>query len=124
MELSKGDYASTIMMQAKKNIFGNWTKWCMCGDYRQDNKHTCLNKYAMPLLEEIFDVLGQTKVFSTLDLIFGYQQLPLKEGDKVKMAIWGIDLHGKDCLYQWWFLPFNLKNALVEFQRVMDRVLA
>jgi hypothetical protein len=40
------------------------------------------------------------------------------------MAFWGIDLHGKDCLYQWRFLPFNLKNALVEFQRVMDRMLA
>jgi hypothetical protein len=28
---------------------------------------------------------------------------PLKEGDKVKMAFWEIDAHGKDCLYQWWF---------------------
>jgi hypothetical protein len=27
-------------------------------------------------------------------------------------------------LYQWQFLPFGLKNALVEFQRVMDRMLA
>jgi hypothetical protein len=45
------------------------------------------------------------------------------EGDKVKMAFWGIDLLGKDCLYQWQFLPFNLKNVLVEFQRVMDRML-
>jgi hypothetical protein len=39
------------------------------------------------------------------------------------MAFWGIDLHGKDFLYEWWFLPFNLKNALVEFQRVLDWML-
>jgi hypothetical protein len=50
VELLKGDYASTIMMPTKKNIFGNWTKRYMCGDYRLVNKCTCLNKYAMPLL--------------------------------------------------------------------------
>jgi hypothetical protein len=48
----------------------------------------------------------------------------LKEGDKVKTTFWGIHPHGKDCLYQWKFLPFGLKNVLVEFQSVMDRVLA
>jgi hypothetical protein len=44
----------------------------------------------------------------------------LKEGDKVKKTFWGIDPHGKDCLYQWKFLPFGLKNAHVKFQNVMD----
>jgi hypothetical protein len=58
-----------------------------------------------------------------LDLCFGYHQLPLKEGDKVKTTFWGINFYGKDCLYQWKFLPFGLKNAHVEFQRVMDWVL-
>jgi hypothetical protein len=44
----------------------------------------------MPLLEEIFDALGQAKVFNTLDLRFSYHQLPLREGDKVKNKFWGI----------------------------------
>jgi putative transposase len=78
----------------------------------------------MPLPEEIFDALGQAKVFSTLDLRFGYHQLPLREDDKVKTTFWRIDPHGKDCLYQWKFLSFGLKNALTKFQRVMDQVLA
>jgi len=56
----------------------------------------------MPCL--YFDALGQTKVFTTLDLKFGYHQLSLKERvNKVKMAFWGIDLYEKDCLYQWQF---------------------
>jgi hypothetical protein len=33
VELSRGEYASTIVMLAKKDIFGNWTKHYMCGDY-------------------------------------------------------------------------------------------
>jgi hypothetical protein len=62
-------------------------------------------------------------VFNTLDLRFGYHQLPLKESDKVKTTFWGINPHGKDCLYQWQFLPFGLKNAPIKFQRVMDQLL-
>jgi hypothetical protein len=44
----------------------------MCGDYHLVNKHMHSNNYAMPLLEEVFDALGQAKVFSTLNLRFGY----------------------------------------------------
>jgi hypothetical protein len=50
--------------------------------------------------------------------------LPLREDDKVKTTIWGINPHGKDWLFQWKFLPFGLKNAPTKFQRVMDQVLA
>jgi hypothetical protein len=63
-------------------------------------KWTCSNKYAMPLLKEIFYALSQAMVFNTLDLNFSFHQLPLKEGDKVKTTFWGINPHGKDCLYQ------------------------
>jgi hypothetical protein len=40
-----------------------------------------LEKYAMPLLEEIFNAFDQAKVFNTLELRFGYHQLPLNKGD-------------------------------------------
>jgi len=67
----------------------------MRGDYFPINKHTHSNKYAMPLLEKIFDALGQAKVFSTLDLRCGYHQLSLKEGDKVKRTFWESIFMGK-----------------------------
>jgi hypothetical protein len=78
----------------------------------------------MPTLEEIFDVVGHVKVFCTLDLRARYHQLPIQEEDRAKTAFWGINSHGKDYLYQCKFLPFGLKNAPAEFQRVMDRILA
>jgi hypothetical protein len=65
-----------------------------------------------PYQKRFFMPFGHAKVFNTLDLHFGYHSLPLKEGDKVNMTFWGIDYHGKDCLYQWRFLPFGLKNIL------------
>ncbi len=83
MELFKGEYSSMIMMLTK-DIFGNQIKYGMCQDYHPTNKQTCLDKYVMPLLEEIFDILKQAKVFNTLNLWFNYHQLSLKENDKVK----------------------------------------
>jgi hypothetical protein len=124
VELSHGEYTSAIVMYAKKNVHGNYTDRQMCGDYRAINRQTKFDKYAMFTPKEIFDVVGHAKVFNTFDLRAGYHQLPIREEDKAKTAFWGVNSHGKDCLYQWKFLPFGLKNAPAEFQRVMDRILA
>ena len=124
IELSNGEYASATVMPSKKDIYGNWTEKRMCGDYRPLNNRTKSDMYAMPTPEEIFNAVGHAKVFSTLDLRSGYHQLLIRERDKQKTAFWGIDEFGKDRLYKWKFLPFGLKNAPAEFQRVMDRVLA
>ena len=123
VELSDGEYACATVMPAKKDILGNWTEKRMCGDYRPVNKKTKSDRYPMPTPEELFDAVGKARVFSTLDLRSGYHQLPLREEDRVKTAFWGIDDDGRDMLFHWKFLPFGLKNAPAEFQRVMDQVL-
>jgi hypothetical protein len=54
VELSRGEYASKIMMLTKKNILViglNDT----CGDYYLMNKWTWLDKYVIPLPKEILD---------------------------------------------------------------------
>ncbi|KAH8952462.1 hypothetical protein BDL97_09G086500 [Sphagnum fallax] len=56
VELSHGEYASAIVMPAKKDVHGNYTDRRMCGDYRPINRQTKSDKYAMPTPEEIFDV--------------------------------------------------------------------
>ncbi len=85
--------------------------------------HTYSNKCAMSLFEEIFDAFGQANVFNTLNLQFSFHQLLLKEGDKVKKTFWRIDLHRNDSLYQLRFLSFGLKNTLIKFQKVRDKML-
>ncbi len=88
---SKGEYAFATFMYAKKDIFGNWTTCQMHGDYRFVDK---FNKYAMPLLEEIFDFIFHAKVLNILELQFKYHQLSFHEGDKMK-----IDQNEKNYLY-------------------------
>ncbi len=68
VELSHGEYAPAIIMPAKKDVHGNYTNRRMCGDYCLINRQTKSDKYAMPTPEEIFDVVGHAKVFSTFDL--------------------------------------------------------
>jgi disulfide oxidoreductase YuzD len=58
VKLSRGEYASAIMMPTKKDIFGNWMEHYMCRDYHVINKQMHLDRYVMPLAEEIFDALG------------------------------------------------------------------
>ncbi len=77
MELLHGEYASAIVMPTKKDVHGNYTDRQMCGDYCPINQQTKFNKYAMPTLEEIFDVVGHARVFKTFDLRAGYHQLPI-----------------------------------------------
>jgi hypothetical protein len=102
VELASSDceYASTMVMPSKKDIYGNWTDKRMCGDYRRINKFTKSNRYAMPTSEENFEAIRHAKVFSTLDLRLGYHQIGLREEDKEKTAFWGIDTDGNDRLYQ------------------------
>jgi hypothetical protein len=61
----------------------------------------------MPLLEEIFDGICKAKVISTLDLRFGYQQLPLTKGERVKMG-WKHPMVVKDYYHKCYFLKLPI----------------
>jgi len=99
VELSHGEYTSTTVMLAKKDVHGNYTDRRMCGDYCPINRQIKSDKYVMPTPKEIFDVVEHARVFSILDLRAGYHQLPIQEEDKAKTAFWGVNSHSKDCLY-------------------------
>ena len=119
IEVSTSDFAAPTVMPAKKDAFGQYTDKRMCGDYRALNNVTRMDRYPMPTPEEIFDEVGEAKVFSILDLRQGFQQIVIQEDDRAKTAFWGASN-----LYQWRTMPFGLKNAPAKFQRVMDQVLA
>ena len=59
----------------------------LCIDYRQLNKVTVKNKYPFPRIDDIFNQMRGAKVFSTIDLRYGYHQVRIKDEDIHKIAL-------------------------------------
>ena len=89
----------------------------MCIDYRKINKVTVKNKYPLPRIEDLFDQLKGTSVFSKKDLRSGYYQLRVKEVDVPKTAFSCRYGH-----YEFLVMPFRLTNAPAAFMDLMNRV--
>jgi hypothetical protein len=58
----------------------------ICIDYRQLNKATIRNQYPLPRIYDLFDQMKEDKVFSKIDLRFGYHQLRIKKKDIPNIA--------------------------------------
>jgi hypothetical protein len=115
---SSSDFVVATVMPTKKDSAGLWTKKRMCGDYRPLNLVTPQDKYLMPILEELFDSVGDSNIFTIVDLKQGFNQIVLATKDRKKTTF-----HGSNKLWEWLVMPFGLKNAHVFFQRIMDQVL-
>ena len=53
----------------------------LCIDYRQLNKVTIRNKYPLPWIDDLFDQLQGTAVFSKIDLRSRYHRLKIRSDD-------------------------------------------
>jgi hypothetical protein len=88
-----------------------------CGDYRRLNTVTEDDRYPLPSIQDFTANLAGCTIFSKIDLVKGYHQVPMAEEDIPKTAI---------CtpfgLFEYIFMPFGLKNAAQTFQRLMDRL--
>jgi hypothetical protein len=87
----------------------------MCGDYRPLNLVTAHDRYPMPIPKELFDNIGDSNIFTIVDLRQGFNQIMLTGKDRKKIVI-----HGSNKLWGWLVMPFGLKNAPIFFQQVMD----
>jgi len=58
----------------------------MVMDYRRLNKQTVKNNYPLPLITDLVDSMGNKRVFTKMDLWWGYNNVRIKEGDKWKAA--------------------------------------
>nr|GFC56932.1 putative reverse transcriptase domain-containing protein [Tanacetum cinerariifolium] len=58
----------------------------MCIDYREINKLTVKNRYPLPRIDDLFDQLQESSVYSEIDLRSGYHQLRVREEGIPKTA--------------------------------------
>ena len=87
-------------------------------DYRRLNKITIKNQYLLPLVGELLNRLGYSKIFIKLDLRDAYYRLRIKKGDKQKTAFKTRYGH-----FKYLVLPFGLSNAPTTFQSYINKAL-
>nr|GEZ26391.1 putative reverse transcriptase domain-containing protein [Tanacetum cinerariifolium] len=89
----------------------------MCIDYRELKKLTVKNRYPLLRIDDLFDQLQGSRVYSKIDLRSGYHQLRVRKEDIPKTTFRTRYGH-----YEFQVMPFSLTNALAVFMDLMNRV--
>ncbi len=108
----KSPYASPFFFIKKKD-----GKLQPVQDYRKLNALTIKNRYPLPLIPEIIDKVQDARLFTKLDIRWGYNNVRIKEGDEWKGAF-----KTNQGLYEPRVMFFGLTNSPSTFQTMMDTI--
>ncbi|QRW23043.1 Retrotransposable element Tf2 protein [Rhizoctonia solani] len=109
---SKSPISSPVMFVPKKDGSRR-----LVVDYRRLNNRTKKNVYPLPRPDDLMAQLRGAKVFTKLDLRWGYNNVRVKEGDEWKTAF-----RTKYGLYESLVMTFGLTNAPAAFQHFMNEL--
>ena len=111
---SKSPQTSLVFFIPKKD----GKKW-MVQDYHYPNEHMIKNNYPLPLIAQLVDKLQEAKLFTKMDLRWGYNNVCIKENDKWKAAF--TCFHGS---FKLLVMYFGLCNLPTTFQVMMNEIFA
>ncbi|QRW18620.1 Retrotransposable element Tf2 protein [Rhizoctonia solani] len=109
---SKSSISSPVMFVPKKDGSRR-----LVVDYRCLNNRTKKNVYPLPRPNDLMAQLRGAKVFTKLDLRWGYNNVRVKEGNEWKTAF-----RTKYGLYESLVMTFGLTNAPAAFQHFMNKL--
>ena len=110
---SKSPQTSPVFFVPKKD-----GKKRMVQDYRYLNSWTIKNNYPLPLISDLIDSIGKKKVFTKMDLRWGYNNVRIKEGDEWKAAF-----SMPEGSFEPTVMFFGLTNSPAMFQTMMNDLL-
>jgi len=113
IRLSKSPQTLPVFFVDKKD-----GKKRMVMDYHSLNEQTIKNNYPLPLITDLIDNIGSKKVFTKIDLQWGFNNMRIKEGDEWKGAF---------TTHIGFFEPtvmfFRMTNSPATFQAMMNKIL-
>ena len=91
----------------------------MVQDYHYLNEHTVKNNYLLPLIRQLSEKLQGARLFTKMDLRWGYNNVRIKEGDKWKAAF---TCHRGS--FEPLVMYFGLCNSPATLQAMMNEIIA
>jgi len=113
IRLTKSSQMSLVFFVGKKD-----RKKRMVMDYYSLNNQMIKNNYPLPLITELIDNMGSKKVFTKMDLRWGFNNIRIKEGDEWKRAF---TMHMGS--FELTVMFFGMTNSPAMFQTMMNEIL-
>jgi hypothetical protein len=109
---SKSPQASPFFFVPKKDGLV-----CPCQDYRYVNSHTVKNTYPLPLISDLIDCLQGSRIFTKMDICWGYNNVLIRPEDH-----WKVEFITPFGLFEPTVMFFGLCNSPATFQALMDHL--
>jgi len=110
---SKSPQTAPVFFVGKKD-----RKKRMVQDYRYLNEWTIKNNYPLPLISDVLENIGMKKLFTKMDLWWGYNNVRIKEGDEWKAAFMM-----PEGSFEPTVMFFGLTNSPATFQAMINELL-
>lgn len=115
---SKSPFNAPTFMVKKKNAQGEYTDQRQVHDYRDLNKHTIVQDFPIPRIQELVDNFAQSQYISKIDIKSAFHQVAMHEPHKQYTAF-TVGYHK----YEFERLPFGLRGGPITMQSVITRAL-